>query len=358
MEMSAGLTGADVPLPWQEETWRALAARLTQGQLPHGLLITGQAGLGKALLAGAFAQLLLCRAPVQGRACGSCAGCAQFLADTHPDFNRVELEEREGKAGEEGALKSAISVEQIRELVARLQLRSQHRGRKLALIEPAELMSTAAANSLLKTLEEPPADTVLLLVSAHPGRMPATVRSRCQRLAMAAPTDAAALRWLSARTDRDDWPLLLGLTGGAPLAALALAESDFAAERRAFLEGLMKLRRGQAHPQSLTSQPKDSYALLLRFLWSVVTDLIRLQGAGRDAALINRDQLPLLQMASEGLNLRRLYGYLDRVQAAIQALDTPLNRELAFTVLLADWADGLEEYKHAPLAARGNWGST
>ena len=356
--MSAPLSGTDVPLPWQQEAWRALVARFAQGQLPHGLLITGQAGLGKRLLAGAFAQLLLCRAPVQGRACGSCAGCAQFLAGTHPDFNRVELEEREGKAGEEGALKSAISVEQIRELIARLQLSSQYRGRKVALIEPAELMSPAAANSLLKTLEEPPADTVVLLVSAHPGRLPATVRSRCQRLPLPAPAEEAALRWLNARVSRDDWPLLLGLTGGAPLAALALAESDLAVDRRAFFEGLMKLRRGQIHPLSVASQPKESYPLLLRFLWSFVTDLIRLQGAGRDVPLVNRDQLPLLQMASEGLNLRRLYGYLDRVQAAIQALDTPLNRELAFAVLLADWADGLEEYQHAPLVARGNWGST
>lgn len=358
MDLNTRMTGTDVPLPWQAEAWRALGARLTQGQLPHGLLITGQAGLGKALLADAFAQLLLCRAPVQGRACSSCTGCTQFIAGTHPDFSRVELEEREGKAGEEGALKSAISVEQIRGLIAQLQLSSQYRGRKVALIEPADLMSPAAANSLLKTLEEPPADTVLLLVTAHPGRLPATVRSRCQRLALPAPAEDAALHWLEGRSRRDDWPLLLGLTGGAPLAALVLAESDLAADRRAFFEGLMKLRRGQAHPLSLASQPKENYPLLLRFLWSFVTDLIRLQGAGTGTALVNRDQLSLLQMASEGLNLRRLYGYLDRVQAAIQALDTPLNRELAFAVLLADWADGLEEYQHAPLAARGNWGST
>ena len=356
--MNTPMMDTQVTLPWQEEAWRALGARLAQGQLPHGLLISGQPGLGKLLLATAFAKLLLCRSPHDGRACGQCPGCAQFAAGTHPDFNRVELEERDGKAGEEGALKSAISVEQVRELIGRLQLSSQHRGRKLALIEPAELMSAAAANSLLKTLEEPPADSVLLLVTANPGRLPATVRSRCQRLALRSPSESMALRWLASHASRDDWPVLLGLAGGAPLAALALADSDVAAERQAFFEALMTLRRGKADPVSLASQPKENYPILLRLLWNFVTDLIRLQGAGGGATVVNSDQLPLLQMASEGLNLRRLYGYLDRVQAAVQALESPMNRELAFSVLLADWADGLEEYRHAALAARGNWGNT
>ena len=349
----------DVPLPWQQDAWRSLTARLDESRLPHALLITGEAGLGKGLLAAAFARLALCRSPQDGTACGSCSSCAQFAAGTHADFNRIELEERDGKAGEDGQLKSAISVEQIRDLIGNLTLSSSRQGgRKVALIEPAELMSISAANSLLKTLEEPPADTLLMLVSAAPSRLPATVRSRCQSLALAAPEPGAALAWLNARQARPDWPVLLGLCGGAPLAALALAATDIEARRQAFFSALMRLQEGTANPVMLAVHPKDAYPELLRLLWSFVSDLIRIKTAGARAALVNQDQLPLLQKASDGIHLRSLYAYLDRVQAAIQALETPANRELTFSVLLSYWAGGLAELEDAPLAAHNAWGWT
>ncbi len=354
------LPGIDaVPLPWQGEAWRSLTARLAEERLPHALLITGEAGLGKGILAMAFARLALCRTPQAGAPCGNCSACAQFAAGTHADFNRIELEEREGKAGEDGQLKSAISVEQIRELIGSLTLSSSRQGgRKVAIIEPAELMSASAANSLLKTLEEPPADTILVLVTAAPGRLPATVRSRCQTLALAAPAPTTALEWLNARQSRGDWPVLLGLSGGAPLAALALAATDIETRRQAFFSALMRLREGTANPVMLAAHPKDAYPELLRLLWSFVADLILLKCAGGRARLVNRDQLPLLQKASDGIHLRSLYAYLDRIQAAIQALESPANRELAFSVLLADWAGGLVELEDAPLAAHTAWGWT
>jgi len=347
--MSVPLSLDAVPLPWQQEAWAALTARLGSGQLPHGLLISGQAGVGKGLFATAFARYALCRHPRDGRACGACPACAQFNAGTHPDFQRVSFEEREGKAGEEGALKQNISVEQIRDLIIGLQLRSHQGGRKVAVIEPAEGMSIAAANSLLKTLEEPPPDTLILLVSSAPGRLPATIRSRCQLLAMPAPKAADAMDWLRARGSRDDWQVMLDLAGGAPLAAMELAASDLGARRRAFFEGLLRLRAGQANPVMLATQPKERYVELLRLLWSFTSDLILVKNGG-GARVVNRDQLPLLQKAAEGIHLRSLYVFLDRIQSALQALDTSANRELTFAVLLSDWAGGLDEIKGSPLA--------
>ena len=347
---------AEIPLPWQQETWRVLASRLLDGKLSHGLLITGQPGVGKSLFAAAFARLALCRNPREGRACGSCHGCAQFDAGSHPDFSRVTFEEREGKAGEEDALKLNISVEQVRTLIGDLQLRSHQGGRKLALVEPAEGMSTAAANSLLKTLEEPPADTLLLLVSSAPGRLPATIRSRCQTVALAAPETSQALAWLQARGSRDDWPVLLAFCGGAPLAALELAATDIGARRKAFFETLGRLRAGQANPVMLAAVPKERHPELLKLLWSFTADLILLKSGG-GARLVNRDQLPLLQKAAEGIHLRSLHAFLDRIQTAIQALDSSANRELGLAVLLADWAAGLDDIKGSPLADTA-WGNT
>ena len=345
-----------VPLPWQLEAWAGLAARLMAGQLPHGLLISGQLGVGKGLFAVAFARVALCKQPRAGRACGACSSCSQSNAGTHPDYHYMTLEEKEGKAGDEGELKQNISVEQIRDLIGMLQLRSHQGGRKVAIIEPAEGMSAAAANSLLKTLEEPPADTLILLVSSAPGRLPATIRSRCQTIAMPVPKTSEALAWLQQRATRADWPVLLGLSGGAPLAALGLADSDIGPRRQAFFEDLLRLGAGQADPVSLAVQPKDRYPELLQLLWSVTADLILVKSGGA-ARVVNRDQFPLLQKMAEGIHLRSLHAYLDRIQTALQTLDTPVNRELQFAVLLSDWAGGLDDINSSPLAASDAWGS-
>ena len=354
--MSGMPSYVDAPLSWQQAAWDALAERMSAGRLPHGLLISGQQGLGKGLFAVGFARLALCKQPQGNKACGRCSACTQFAAGSHPDFQRVSFEEREGKAGEEGALKQNISVEQIRDLIGVLQLRSHQGGRKVAVIEPAEGMSAAAANSLLKTLEEPPPDTMILLVSSAPGRLPATIRSRCQSVAITTPKTDEALAWLQAYGAREDWPVLLGFSGGAPLATLALADSDISARRKAFFEGLLRLKAGQANPVMLATQPKDRYPELLQFLWSFTADLILIRSGGA-ARVVNRDQLPLLQKAAEGIHLRGLYAFLDRIQAVLLALDSSANRELAFSVLLSDWAGGLDEIKGSPLAANDSWGS-
>jgi DNA polymerase-3 subunit delta' len=197
-------------------------------------LLHGPAGFGKTALARHFAQVKLCEMPAEdGRPCGRCSACAWVRELQHPDLRWVEPEtgdeEAEGKARAE-----IIRIEQIRDLADFVVLTPHRRATKMIVIRPAEAMNPAAANALLKTLEEPPAGTYLLLVSDRPGRLPATILSRCTKLAAPRPSAAQALAWLRGQqlAAAED---LLAQAGGAPLKAIILGEQSYQEERRVFL---------------------------------------------------------------------------------------------------------------------------
>jgi DNA polymerase-3 subunit delta' len=221
-------------LPWQHDAARtALAGRATW---PHALLLTGREGIGKRVLALEFARALLCEAVrADGSACGECPGCRYVAAFQHPDLRIVEPVEID----DEGAATPApwIAVAHIRALIEWAQLTSHRRMAKVAVIVPAERMNAAAANALLKTLEEPPEGTYLILVSHQPGRLPATVRSRCRVMAAPLPEFESARAWLAEQGAREP-DALLAQAGGAPLAALALDVPGYQAERAAWLSAL------------------------------------------------------------------------------------------------------------------------
>jgi len=178
-------------LPWQAEHWTRLQARRQRDALPHALLLCGAAGLGKRAFAQRFVQGLLCAEPADGDPCGRCRSCLLVAAGTHPDVVSLSFGSRK-----DGVQRSEIVVDQIRELSARLAMSSQFGGWQVATIDPADAMNPAAANALLKTLEEPSAQTMLVLLSDAPWRLPQTIRSRCQRIEFQLPAAAAALAWL------------------------------------------------------------------------------------------------------------------------------------------------------------------
>jgi len=345
MSDSEAISFTMTPLPWQLATWQQLHGRMRDGRLPHALLLYGVPGTGKLLLARNFARLALCRAPQDGLACGTCPACTQFAAGSHPDFHFVGIPED----------KTIISVAQLRELINALGLTSQHGGRRVAIIEPADAMNTAAANALLKTLEEPGADTLLLLVTSRPARLPATIRSRCQLVRMLPPARESAVAWLGSQAPRPDWPVLLGVAGGGPLAALQLADSPQAGKRLDMYQTLAEVRAGQRNPLTFAKEwsAKDAdFVLTLRLFQCWVMDLIMLK-SGTEAGIVNRDALPLLQTTAQGLHLRGLHGLLNRLNDAVAVAATSVNRQLLLESLLVDWADSLKTVAAAPLAARG-----
>jgi DNA polymerase-3 subunit delta' len=223
------------PYPWLEGVWQRLLAG--RPRPPQALLIAGPEGIGKRALARAWAQALLCESPLpSGEACGACAGCHWFGAGTHPDFRLVSLIEKENDKGEM-RLATEITVDQAREAVDFVQMSTHRAGRRVVLVDAADAFNLAAANALLKVLEEPPLNTSFVLVSEQPRRLLPTIRSRCTRVELGLPTPEAALAWLGEQgvAAAADW---LALAGGAPLRAQRWAEAGGLAERNAILAAL------------------------------------------------------------------------------------------------------------------------
>ena len=234
-------------LPWQSKPVAALLGG--RDNWHHGMLLHGPSGTGLRRMALHLAQGLLCRTPgADGLACSHCDACHLFVAGNHPDFRLVErqwIEKGEGEA----RLRVAIVIDQVRKLIDDfLYLTSHRQGAKVVVIHLAEEMNPAAANAILKSLEEPPESTFFILVSHQMRLLKPTIISRCRRVPAPQPTAAEAERWLAAQGDRsrDAAPapaVALAQAGGAPLRALAMLEPEYQSERKRFLDRLSVPRR-------------------------------------------------------------------------------------------------------------------
>ncbi|MEM8563361.1 MAG: DNA polymerase III subunit delta' [Pseudomonadota bacterium] len=178
------------PMPWQQDLWSIITQKIDQQRLPHALLLSGHAHIGKSRFALALARLLLCSAPEAGSNCGRCHACQLSASGGHGDFLWLMPAEKS----------RVIKIDQVRELVEFSGMTANFGRRKVAIICPAESMNKNAANALLKVLEEPPPDTFLLLITHAHHLLPATVISRCQQLRFPVPSREASENWLTQLT--------------------------------------------------------------------------------------------------------------------------------------------------------------
>ena len=266
-------------LPWQRELWTGLNEARNNGRLTHALLFAGPEGVGKRHFARALAHGLICEAAgPDGYACGQCRSCLQLASGTHPNLHwiRVDHDEKTGKD------KRDISIDQLRDLSAKLALSSHYGGAKVAVIDPADAMNVAGVNALLKTIEEPPPATHLILVSERPMALAATLRSRCQRLRFAVPSEEDALAWL--RYEEPKLPAeALQLASGAPLKALAFHRDGLLLQqtqwRRDWLEVWSQKKTPLAAAASV-GRDRELASVWLSALVVFLGEVLRLRVAG------------------------------------------------------------------------------
>ena len=334
--MSVGLPAF---APWQERVYAQAAAALDAGRLGHALLFSGPALLGKRAVAERLAMRVLCEQRAPGaEPCGACRGCRLFALRSqddpprtrpdgslvhpfgrpgHPDFIAVGHEFNE--KAKPPKMRTELVIEQIRALSERLALTPQFGEAQVALIDPADAVNHAASNALLKTLEEPQPGRYLWLVAAEPARLPATIRSRCQRLEFPLPPREEALAWLQRQGHAAAAAAeALGAARGHPGLADAWLRDGRLALRREVAGDLAKLSRGDVAAVALAQRwNDDDLGLRLRFAADLALD----EAAG----------------LTDPARTRRLAAWFDQANRTGALLRTTVRADLAVAELLLAW---------------------
>ena len=311
------MTAAKDFAPWQQLAYAHAAAALDGGRLGHALLVCGPDQLGKRAVVERLARRALCRTPdADGEPCGRCRSCELFAAGTHPDYELVSfVMNKEGTR-----LRTEIVIDQMRALSARFALTAQYGGAQVVVVDPADAVNHHAFNALLKTLEEPQPGRYLWLVSTEPARLPATIRSRCQKLEFRLPPRDEALAWLRDRghADRSAVEALDAARGHPGLADAWLRDGGLEL-RRSVADDLARLARGDASPAETAQRwaADEEAALRLRF--------------AADHALAQASGL------TDARRTRTLATWFDAANRTRALLRTTIRSDLAIAELLLSW---------------------
>lgn len=303
-----------------------LQRALMSGKLAHAYLFEGIEGCGKHSVALALVEALFCGG---AEGCGSCPSCRKMATRQHPDLHLVEPDG------------TFIKIDQIRELQRELTLRPYEAPRKACIIDGADRLNPAAGNALLKTLEEPPGDALLILTTANPGGVLPTIISRCQRLSFQSlPGQLIEERLLALGIDPERARVAAGMADGSLKKALAMSQEEALSSRGALLERLSSFSLRDVAPlmETAESLAADRGGALetLELVIAFLRDLLLFQSGSND--VVNRDLLPLIDREAGRLTRAEVVGRLERTLATRQAISRNVNSRLALEVLFMHFA--------------------
>lgn len=326
--------------PWQQRIYAQAAASLDAGRLGHALLFAGPSQLGKRAVAERLAQRLLCQSRLSdGEPCGACRACTLYVSRTQKDPLELRPDKSPAHPFGHPAHPDAVFVgyawrftpspqrqltqlvvEQVRDLSERFGKTPQYGGAQVAIVEPADALNDAASNALLKTLEEPIAGRYLWLITAHPARLSATIRSRCQKLEFRLPPQSESLSWLRARGHSETAAReALDAARGHPGLANEWLQGNGLAVRREVAADLAKVAQGELAVADAAQR------------WSADEDLgLRLRHAA-DLALADAGRL------TDPDRTRSLAAWFDQANRVRELLRTTVRADLAVVELLLAW---------------------
>lgn len=324
--------------PWQQEQWQLVQKLLSSNRLPHAMMLRGNAGLGKAKFAGELAAAVLCQQPdEENHACGQCKSCQLLNAGTHPDLYHLKPTAPPTSKSANPVL--SIRIDDVRKLCAQLGQTSQFGHYRVAILEQAEYLNNAAANSLLKTLEEPGQNVLILLVTARSHRLPATIRSRCQMLRFDPPDTGTALSWLQHNDDSasnsQQQKYALKLAQGAPLTALHNLQQI--EHQQVLSEAMTATVCGKNCLDYAAKLSKFSKLRTLEGMLVWTTDLSRLLSCGDDAELVNEASRTQLQALANKADRQRVFRFYDQLNFNISHAAIAVNEQLLWENLLLSW---------------------
>ena len=342
--------------PWQQSQWQQVNQLISAQRLPHALLLQGNQGLGKTGFAFSLADSLLCKQPAAdrsaiegsatgGEACGTCPACQLLSAGTHPDLYHLKPVAKPNSTSKKPAL--SIRIENIRDLCEKLNQTSQYGGYRIAIIEQADQLTISAANSLLKTLEEPGRDILIILISARSQRLPATIRSRCQLMRFTVPDEKLSLPWIKensttqeqqVRPDDKQIKVALKRAFGSPLAALQQLHDD--EHNELIAEAMTAAISGKNSLDYSAKMAKLVKYQVLETMLTWVSDVTKIVNCGAEAEIVNDQYRVKLQALANKVNSQRLFRFYDQLNFNIQHSSIALNEQLLWENLLISW-DGL-----------------
>ena len=323
---------------WQKNQWQHIMQQRIK--MPHALLLRGRAGTGKYDFALDLAKAILCpQASDLLQACGGCPSCTWFAEGTHPDFMLIgpeDVENTDESPKKKITKKTQISIAKIRQLIDYLALSShQVNGYRVIIISPADMLNGASANALLKMLEEPPANTLFLLVTSQPQRLIATITSRCQAVDMPLPSKADSLSWLALQHNMQKMGSAehaLDLAGGAPLLALQMTEeSEVSTQLAKNLALGVKLDPFMCAPLFLSLGMERALETLQKWLFDLQAyyQTQTLHYHSQDAAA--------LQALCKGVNLSLVLRFQDKLLEAKKMANHPLSNEVQLENILLQY---------------------